>query len=187
MHTHLFLSGQKISYSLKQSIRARHLRLSVRRGGYLVVTAPAHLPIKVVEEFIFKKSAWVLRNIERQSQFAPEVKLTKADFIKHREAARTFVNKKISKLNSIYGFNIGRVSIRNQKTRWGSCSSKGNLNFNYKIALLPDRQAEYIVAHELSHLGELNHSPRFWALVEKTIPDYMQIRRELEKSGIRPS
>jgi hypothetical protein len=187
MQNGLLLSGHEITYTLKQSPRARRLRLSVRRGGYLVATAPTYLSIKAVEEFISKKSTWVLRSIEHQSKFDPDVKLTKADFIKHREVARKLVNEKIYKLNSIYGFKIGRISIRNQKTRWGSCSSKGNLNFNYKIAFLPDRQAEYIVAHELSHLGELNHSHRFWALVEKTIPDYMHIRRELEKSGIRPS
>ena len=187
MERRIDLQGKSVSYFLKQSIRSRHLRLSVRRGGVLVATAPTNLSIEEVEKFISKKSRWVIDSVERQSKFDPEVKLTRADFIKHREAARSLVVEKILKLNSIYGFKVGKIAIRDQKTRWGSCSSKGNLNFNYKIVLLPDKQAEYIVAHELSHLGELNHSPRFWALVEKTMPDYAQIRRDLEKSGIRPN
>ena len=93
--------------------------------------------------------------------------------------------KKVLKFNKIYKFKYNKINIKNQKTRWGSCSVKGNLNFNYKIALLPEKLAEYIVVHELCHLGEFNHSYKFWKLVEKTIPDYLEIKEDLKKSGLR--
>lgn len=76
---------------------------------------------------------------------------------------------------------IGRISIKDLRSRWGSCSSQGNLNFHYKLVLIPEELADYIVVHELAHLLELNHSHRFWALVHSVIPDYkkkiLQLRR----------
>jgi len=86
--------------------------------------------------------------------------------------------------NAMYGLRCNRITIRNQKTRWGSCSRKGNLNFNYKIALLPQRLADYIIVHELCHLGEFNHSRKFWALVAQTMPDHVDLRKELKKNRV---
>jgi len=105
--------------------------------------------------------------------------------VEKREQARNFVESKISYFNKFYNFNINRVAIKNQKTRWGSCSSKGNLNFNYKVMYLKQELADYLIVHELCHLKELNHSKRFWALVYKTIPNYDKINKELKKTPIR--
>ena len=102
-------------------------------------------------------------------------------YLKYKEFARRLVNERIEYFNSVYGFKVGRVAIRNQKTRWGSCSKRGNLNFNYKIVLLPSHLADYIIVHEICHLGEFNHSKRFWSLVAKTVPDYLKVRKELKK------
>ena len=97
--------------------------------------------------------------------------------------ALLIIKDRIEYFNTIYNFKWNRIVIRNQKTRWGSCSKKGNLNFNYKIALLPPKSADYIIVHELCHLGEFNHSQKFWDLVAKTIPDYKEIRKDLRKNG----
>ena len=102
-------------------------------------------------------------------------------YLKHKETARALAFRRIEHFNNFYGFKVGRISVRNQKTRWGSCSKKGNLNFSYKIALIPARLADYIIVHELCHLKEFNHSKRFWALVAKEIPDYLEIRKQLKK------
>jgi predicted metal-dependent hydrolase len=101
------------------------------------------------------------------------------NYIQYKETARKFIVQKVEQYSGIYGYTFGRVSIRNTKTRWGSCSEKGNLNFSYKLLFLPEPLAEYIVAHEVCHLGELNHSARFWNLVAKTIPDWQEKRKRL--------
>ena len=105
--------------------------------------------------------------------------------INSREQARRFVKNRIEYFNSFYKFRINRIAIKNQTTRWGSCSSKKNLNFNYKIIYLNPVLADYLIVHELCHLGELNHSKRFWALVHKTIPDYVKINKELKRKPIK--
>lgn len=91
------------------------------------------------------------------------------------------VHERLIFFNKVYGFKYGRVTIRNVKTRWGSCSKKGNLNFNYRIVFLPKELADYLVVHELCHLGEFNHSQKFWDLVAKAQPNYKKLRKELRK------
>jgi predicted metal-dependent hydrolase len=99
--------------------------------------------------------------------------------IQKKEQARIFVENRISYFNKIYNFKINRIAIKNTSTRWGSCSSKRNLNFNYKIIYLKPYLADYLIVHELCHLGELNHSKKFWTLVRQTIPEYAKINKEL--------
>lgn len=109
-------------------------------------------------------------------------------YLELREEARALVKGRIAYLNAYYGHVVGKIFIKNHKTRWGSCSSKGNLNFNYKIVLLPPAIADYIIAHELCHLKEFNHGPTFWALVGETIPDYKirrQALRAIERTRLR--
>ena len=105
-------------------------------------------------------------------------------YAKYKPIAQELANSRISHFNTFYQFKINRIAIKNQKTRWGSCSKKGNLNFNYKIALLPHHLADYVIVHELCHLEQLNHSPKFWALVSKTIPDYKKIKREFKNYSV---
>lgn len=104
-----------------------------------------------------------------------------AQYLKYKEQARTLVENRISEFNKFYNYKINRIAIRNQRTRWGSCSKSGNLNFNYKLALIPESLADYVIVHEICHLGEFNHSKNFWSLVEKTIPDYIKRREDLRK------
>src|SRR3989338_6069024 len=100
-------------------------------------------------------------------------------YVKVREHARALVHERIQHFNTVYQFSVGKVFIKNNKSRWGSCSEKGNLNFNYKIVFLPADIADYIIVHELCHLGEFNHSDRFWDLVGQVIPEHKHVRRRL--------
>jgi hypothetical protein len=84
----------------------------------------------------------------------------------------------------IIGVDYGRITIRHQKTRWGSCSSKGNINYNCMLMLVPDELQDYVVVHELCHRIHMNHSPEFWAEVEKVLPDYKQRRKRLKENRI---
>lgn len=101
------------------------------------------------------------------------------EYKKNKELARASILERLQALNQHYGFMYKRVAIRNSRSRWGSCSQKGNLNFHYRLLHLPTHLADYVIVHELCHLAELNHSPRFWALVAETIPEWKVHRRSL--------
>lgn len=101
------------------------------------------------------------------------------EYLAYKETARARIRSFLDALAPKYGVQPRKVSIRAQRTRWGSASRSGSLSFNYRIAFLPERLAAYIVAHELSHLLEHNHGKRFWAHVARTIPDHHGARREL--------
>lgn len=179
------LHKNKVEYTLKVSKRARRLRLAIYCDGNFVVTVPRNMSESIIERFIIKKSQWILDKLEYFKNFPRQEfeKGTHKNYLKYKYLALILVRKQIELFNSHYGFKFNKINIKNQKTRWGSCSRKGNLNFNYKIVLLPKRLADYIIVHELCHLKEFNHSQRFWNLVAQLIPDYLDIKRELKKSG----
>ena len=110
----------------------------------------------------------------------PLRKKNRKEYLACKESARQLVLERIKHYNAFYQFKVGRISIKNQKSRWGSCSKKGNLNFNYKIIFLPKEVADYIVVHELCHLGQFNHSPAFWQLVAQTLPQYQELKKKLK-------
>ena len=105
---------------------------------------------------------------------------SKLRYQEHRPEARRLVQDRVAEFSKFYGVKVGRISIRNQGTRWGSCSKAGNLNFNYRLALIDLELADYVIVHEICHLLEFNHSPAFWSLVAKTVPDYRLRRRALK-------
>ncbi|MFZ2252768.1 MAG: M48 family metallopeptidase [Minisyncoccia bacterium] len=107
---------------------------------------------------------------------------SKADtlhYSEHKEKARELIHARLAHWNQFYNHDYKRVAIRDQRSRWGSCSTKQNLNFNYRILFLPEALVDYIVVHELCHLAEFNHSPNFWSHVAKTLPDYSERKAQL--------
>ena len=174
------LQNKKIRYTVKTSIRAKRVRFSIYSDCSLVVTKPIFFSENIIEKFIRKKANWILRKLEYfKNNKRPIFKNDYENYLKHKGESLSFVYKRINYLNKEYNFKFNKVNIKNQKTRWGSCSNKGNLNFNYKILFLPDYIADYIIVHELCHLKELNHSPRFWNLVSKSLPNYIGARKDL--------
>lgn len=112
----------------------------------------------------------------------------KKQYVQKKEEARRLVLERIAYHNNHFGYPLKRVSIKNHKSRWGSCSAKGNLNFNYKLVYLPLEVVDYVVVHELCHLKEFNHSKSFWALVAQRIPQYVEVRRmlrDLERASVQ--
>lgn len=183
MQRRLFVNNHEIVYTLRKSRRAKRLKVAVFCDASVVVTLPRRMTVYGMEEFLRRKAGWIIREINYFKKLDPSFRLRggEEEFKKHKAKALALVMEKITKLNAFYCFSFRRVMIKNQKTRWGSCSLKGNLNFNYKIIFLPERAQEYLVAHELSHLAEYNHSKNFWRLVEKAVPDYREQRKELAK------
>jgi predicted metal-dependent hydrolase len=178
-------------YTLTHSKHARRMRLAVYCDGSCVVTAPVHVSESLAQAFVNEKADWIQRARARFAAcshviFVPKRKKARSkEFLALKARALELAKEKIREFNAHYGFAFAKVTVKDQKTRWGSCSKKGNLNFNYKIALLPEKLADYIVVHELCHLGEFNHSRAFWALVAQTLPDYRDLRSELRRVGER--
>jgi predicted metal-dependent hydrolase len=186
MDKEIFLQNQSVKYKLKQSYRAKKLRLAVHCDGTFVVTMPSIMPFKRVERFICDKADWILSKMEYFKKLKVDtIFVDRYRINSDKVAARKLVVSKIKKINSFYNFDFNDIKIKKLKSKWGSCSGRGNMNFNYKIIYLPDRLVEYIVAHELCHLKELNHSTKFWMLVSKFIPEYKECRKNLRKIIVR--
>jgi len=169
------------AYTIRRNRRSKYIRLTIKLSGQVCVTAPVKMLQSSIDRFVSDKSAWIQARVEYIKTLP---RLEQGTYATHKEKALQLVVERIKHYNQFYNFTYKNITIKNQKTRWGSCSKTGNLNFNYKIALLPNELADYIVVHELCHLGEFNHSYRFWNLVEKTIPEYRKIRHELKKINI---
>ncbi len=181
------LHKQNINYTLKVSKRAKRMRLAVYCDGNFVVTVPRNINNNIIEQFIIRKSQWVINQLAYFKSISGQVfrKSTKKEYKQYKDQALSLAIKRIEYFNRANDFKFNKINIKNQKTRWGSCSRRGNLNFNYKIALLPEKLADYIIVHELCHLKEFNHSRKFWNLVTEIMPDYLEIRNELKKSGVK--
>ncbi len=183
------LGEQILEYTHTVSVRTRNIRLAIDRNGEITVSSPRFVPQKIIEIFLRDKSLWIQEKVEYFKKIRSTYPLLdKAAaymlYEEHKDRALILVLSKLGEYNKIYNFRWNRVTIKDTKTRWGSCSKEGNLNFSYKIALLPEHLANYIVVHELCHLGEFNHSKNFWNMVAKTIPDYKNAKEELKKEGI---
>jgi predicted metal-dependent hydrolase len=171
-------------YEIKESVRARSLRITVHPDGRVVVTKPLRMSEVQVERFVEKHTDWIERRrtsfLKRGAPIALPVphKNSKA-YTEVRERARTLARTRLEFFNQFYDFSYTTISIRDQKTRWGSCSRRGNLSFNLRIALLPPELADYVIVHELCHTKEHNHSEKFWAQVERTLPHANVLRKKL--------
>lgn len=169
-------------YEIRRSARAKYLRITVHPGKRVVVTRPEGVSVKKVEEFVEQKKAWIERVLAKSG--SPRITLPhyRKNTLAHKEAvraARVLIQERLQYFNKHTSFTYGTIAIRNQKTRWGSCSAKNNLNFNYRIIFLPAHLADYILVHELCHTKEHNHGERFWKEVEKHISNHQEVRREL--------
>jgi len=175
----IILDGKTVAYTLIVKERVRNMRITINREGHLKVTIPHHLHEEATHKFLQSKAGWILSKMEYLLLLPKISPPTSKELHTYKEKALTLALEKIHTFNSMYNFTYNNVRIKNQKTLWGSCSRKGNLNFNYKIACIPEEFVDYIIVHELCHLGEFNHSKRFWDLVSKSIPDYKNIRRQM--------
>ena len=183
----IVLRGIPVSYILKESNRAKRINVSVHRDGTLVVARPRRVSERDAISFLKEKTDWILsclKEIEEDTGiYLADHSGSKLTLL--QEYAGIFIARKISEFNEHYGFPIGRVSVKNQRSQWGSCTARKDLNFTYKVVLLPLRLAEYVIVHELCHIREFSHSRAFWSLVQETIPDWKKRDRELNRYYLR--
>lgn len=165
----------------------RTISLEITPSGQVLVRAPWHMSEAEIQRFVNEKSSWLAKHLQKREEeknaLQIEGKFAKEEIDKLVKLAKKVIPEKVAYYARLMNVTYGRISIRKQKTRWGSCSKEGNLNFNCLLMMAPPEVLDYVVVHELSHRLEMNHSTRFWAQVEKIIPDYRRQRKWLKEHG----
>ena len=181
----LIVEEMTIPYEIVRSKRKTY-GIHVAPGGKVTVRIPLRGSEKFAISLAESKKNWIascvlkLQNVPVQKEKTPSEKRLEAIY---RKAAREYFPKRVSHYARMLGVTYGKISIRDQKTRWGSCSSEGNLSFNWRLILAPPDVLDYVVIHELCHRKEMNHSKEFWALVESLMPKYKERRKWLRENG----
>ena len=183
---------KQIPYEIVYSAR-KTLAVQVKADGSVVVRAPKRMAKYKIEAFLKEKEELkVLKNEKSVTKDGHEVELAGniggfKDVEGERKAAvkraAQMLAEKTAHFAKEMGVTYGRITIREQKTRWGSCSSAGNLNYNWKLVLMPERVMDYVVIHELAHRKEMDHSARFYAVVAQQMPDYKVWQSWLKEHG----
>lgn len=177
----MILEGVEIE--IREHSRARRIVLSVRRDGSIRVSKPKRAPLHDVEAFVRRSMPWIEKTKRKFSQL-PKVSRIESgpqQYAHMKKMALKYIAQRVRELNARYGFTFGKIFVRNQTSRWGSCSHSGNLSFNYRLIFLPEKLVDYVIVHELCHLREFNHSAAFWALVATSVPDHVACRKELRE------
>lgn len=179
-----------IPCTLVRSAR-RTIAIQISPDGNVTVRAPKRCSKADIDRFVAEKQGWILkkqaelreRKRQQAEQQAKLPRLSEEECRKYRELAGTVIGQKAKQYARQMQVTFNRITIRDQKTRWGSCSAKGNLNFNWRLILAPEEVLDYVVVHELAHRKEMNHSRRFWKQVEEVLPDYPVRRLWLKQNG----
>ncbi len=167
--------------------RRKTLSLEISADAKVIVRAPLRVSERQIRQFVEEKMPWIVRNLNKMERAKQECSniapLSSSELHELANQALAYIPGRVAYYASILQVSYGRITIRNQKTRWGSCSSIGNLNFNCLLMLTPPEIIDYIVVHELCHRLEMNHSPRFWSLVQSILPDYKSCEKWLKDNG----
>ena len=170
-----------VSYQIIRSDR-KMIAIQILPDGKVLVRAPKRMRMDDIRRFVDSKAEWIEKHLSnRTSQM--QQKFTEEEMKALREKARILLTERVQHFAPLIGVTYNQISIRAQHTRWGSCSSKGNLNFNCLLALVPMEVLDYVVVHELCHRKELNHSDRFWNEIAKILPDYKVRKKWLKDNG----
>ena len=164
------------------------LQVEIRPDGEVLVRAPQHLADAEIRRFVESKAGWIAEHrakVKARAEQAADVeRLSMEDIRRLADEAAKDIPERVRRFAPVVGVQYGRITIRNQKSKWGSCSSQGNLNFNCLLMLAPPSVRDYVVVHELCHLIELNHSKRFWTLVAGVLPEYRKEEQWLKTQGM---
>lgn len=165
------------------------MALEITRNMEVLVRVPYQVSDEMIQRFVQDKSEWIEKHLlimkKRLEKYENSQKnpLSMEEINGLAEKALQVIPKRVAYYAEKMQVSYGRITIRNQKTRWGSCSGKGNLNFNCLLMMTPPEVLDYVVVHELCHRKEMNHSQRFWKEVEKILPDYRVQRAWLKENG----
>ena len=180
-------SAITIPYELIRSDRKTYA-ISIEPGGIVKVRVPRKINEKFLLHFLEEKEDWITKKYLQAKTIEKELPPTEAEKLlikRYKNAAREYIPRRVEHYASLLGVSYSTITIRDQKTRWGSCSSEGNLNFNCRLVFVPDRIVDYVVIHELAHRRFMNHSKAFWKEVEKYMPDYKEQKKLLSRFAIK--
>lgn len=174
---------EHFTYELIRAKR-RSMSLKVDLDGTITVRAPYRTPVQTADWFVEGHRDWIEVRLKAGARIMAErPAYTDRERAEGRKRAAEVIKARCRYYAPVMGVAYGTVTIREQKTRWGSCSAKGNLNFNWKLVLMPPEILDYVVVHELAHRIQMNHSAAFWAEVGKILPDYKERRQWLKVNG----
>ncbi len=172
---------------LEQSIRAKHMNLSIRPFRGVRVAVPKGVSFASAEAFARSRSQWILKHLPKLQAIEKEAARRQNDPPGgniDRKTGRRILVQRLNELSEKHGLPYNRVFVKNQKTRWGSCSEKKNINLNINLVRLPRALMDYAIMHELVHTQILNHSSQFWALLEKFVKNARLLDRELQQYSL---
>ena len=170
-------NGEKIPYIMQKS-KIKNLYIHIKEGK-VIVKAPNRLKEQYIKEFLNKKSKWIYENIKKYEQTPKkEEKIEEKDI----EKLKNTIQKSVEKYAKTLKVLPNKVRIKDIKYAWGSCSSKRNITINLKLATKEEKVIEYVVLHEMCHLREMNHSKKFWNLVEENMKDYKMCKAKLKNN-----
>ena len=172
-----------MNYTVIHSDR-KTLALQIKNGE-VIVRAPKRISYATIERFVSEHRPWVEKHLAKaeKQRSAALPALSSEELRSLTEEARRVFSDRVAIYAPLVGVSYGRITVRHQSTRWGSCSAKGNLNFNCLLVLLPDEIIDSVVVHELCHRKHMNHSPEFYAEIDKVFSDYKKCRQWLKENG----
>ncbi len=183
MERRILTQGQEITFSVKRSRRRRTVALQIGASGTVTVYAPQYAWNFFVDRFVMKHAGWVLKKLnalkENLTKYPPRAQIPEAFREDYRQKTQDRLPAVVSHYAQALGVRPRSIKVANQRSRWGSCTARGDVRFSWRLGGLPDSIFNYIVVHELAHLKEMNHGPRFWALVRSQIPNHKEYRKWL--------
>lgn len=175
-------------YSVKENARSRKIKMQMKSSDTVEITLPKKTMLNALslklfsaENFMQKNTQWIFKASKKFEEQENKIPLSDDNWREKKVEFLGIAKERVEYFNEFYGFEYKNIFIKDTKSRWGSCSAAGNLNFNYRIFMLTQQQRDYIIIHELCHLQEMNHSEDFWNLVKKKSPEYKRIRGDLKQ------
>jgi predicted metal-dependent hydrolase len=166
---------------LERSNRAKHLGLSIRPFKGARVAVPHGVSFAAAEKFAHSKTNWIKKHLEKMTFIEKQAEILKENHLIDRDEAKKHLVERLDELCKRNGFKYNRVFVKNQKTRWGSCSDKNNINLNMNLVRLPDELIDYVILHELVHTRVKDHSHRFWEELNKFVKDPKSLDKKLRQ------
>ena len=164
---------------IERSSRAKNLSLTVRPFKGVRVAVPPRVSFAHAEMFARSKAGWIKKHLDKMERLEHEAQVIKKNHPIDRVEARKYLVARLNQLSEKYGFTYNKVFVKNQKTRWGSCSGKNNINLNMNLVRLPQELIDYTLLHELVHTRVKNHSQRFWDQLDKLLGDAKRLDKKL--------